>query len=100
MGASRRRAEEAHAAKAWFCVRSFEQLHSRKRLSRPRPEPIERELSWLSGLHVHVHEIVILLGRFTLPIMIQRVAFGNFDVCPTGKDRILFRSSAAEHEIL
>ena len=44
--------------------------------------------------------VVVLLGGRALPVLIRRVAFGNLDVSPTGKDWILFRAAAAEQQVL
>src|ERR1700746_2942180 len=52
---------------------SFEQLYGCKRMSRPRPEAIKREVRWPSRRHFHVQVVVI----FPLPILIRWVASGT-----------------------
>ena len=66
--------------------------HGRKRLS--------VNFVLLSGLHVHEHVVVFLLGRLPLPIQIRRVVRGHLDVRPAGKDRILFGAAAAQQQVL
>src|SRR6266536_2611503 len=103
MGAGRSEAEEAQSEIAWHCQPSFrsaEQLYGRERLSRPRPEAIERKLRLLAGLHVHEDVVVFLFGALPLPIEIRRVALGYLDVGSTGKDRILLGAPAAEQQVL
>src|SRR6266498_99001 len=99
-GAARTLAKEGRYGKAHCHAPSFEQLHGCERLSRPRSEAIERELRWLSRRHLYVHEVVIFLGSLALPILIWRVALGNLDMRPAGKDRVLFRTPAAQYQIL
>src|SRR5271169_1575855 len=68
---------------------------SPRRLRRPGPEAIERELRVLSGLDVDEKVIVLLLGRLTLPIEIGRIVRWHLDAGAAGKDRVLFRPTAA-----
>src|SRR5213592_3387633 len=76
------------------------QIYGREGFSRPRPETIERKLRRLSGLHVHEDVVVVLLGGRALPVLIRRVAFGNLDVRPTGKDWVLFSAPSTKQEVL
>src|SRR5208283_5433102 len=76
-----------------------EKLYRRKRLCRPGPVTIDRELGWLSGLHFHVQVVVILFRSLALPILVQWITLRDLDVRSAGQDWILFRSPAAEHKI-
>ena len=73
----------------------LEQLHGPKRLGRPRPEAIEREPGFLAGFYIHKDVVVLLLGRFTLPVEIRRIVRRQLDARPAGENRILFRAATA-----
>src|SRR5271169_54504 len=75
-------------------------LNRREGICGPWSEAIDRELGWFSRGHFYVEVIVILLGRFTLPILIEWVAVGNLNVGSPGKNWILFRATTTEQQIL
>src|SRR5262245_27556556 len=77
-----------------------EQLHGLERRGRPRSEAIERERRPLAGLDVHKQVVILLLGRLPLPVQIRWIACGDLEARPAGKNRVLFGTAAAEHEIL
>src|SRR5713101_5197331 len=79
---------------------SVEQLYGGERLGRPRPEAIQHEFRWLPGGHVHVYEVVILLGSLALPILIQRVAIRDLDMRPARKDWVLFCTPTTKEKVL
>ena len=54
---------------------------------------------FLVRLHVNEDVVVILLGRLSIPIEIRRIVRRHFDGRLSGKDRILFRASAAEQQV-
>ena len=66
------------------------------------PTKISRSLllsrDWI-GSSGGATRIVILLGRLALPIEIRRIVRRHFDGRLSGKDRILFRASAAEQQV-
>lgn len=68
-----------------------EPLDGRERLSRPRPEAIERELRLLPGFDVNEGVVVFLLGRLALPIEIRRIVRRHLNGCPARENRVLFR---------
>src|SRR5260370_3643014 len=78
---------------------SYEEFHGRERLGRRRTEAIQRERSRLPRLHVD-QEIVVLLDRTgTFPILVRRVTVGDLDMRPAGKDRVLFGTTTAQHQV-
>src|SRR6266478_2411936 len=79
---------------------SLEEFLSPEWLCRPRPEPIEGEFRLLAGLDINKHVIVLLFRSLSLPIEVRWIVSGYLDARATGKDRVLFRTATAQHQIL
>src|SRR5262252_8803741 len=62
-----RRSQPAEAADL------LEHFHGCERFSRPRPETVQCELCFLSGLDINKQVVVLLLRRLALPIEVSRI---------------------------
>ena len=77
----------------------LEKLDGRKWFGRPRPEAIERELGLLLWINIYEQIIVLFLGRGAIPIEVRWIVRRHFDAGPAGEDRVLFRTTTAQHEV-
>src|SRR5260370_15493150 len=61
---------------------------------------MEGELCLLSRLDIVKPVIVFLFRSLALPIEVRWIVSGYLDARATGKDRVLFRTATAQHQIL
>src|SRR6476620_3482666 len=74
-------------------------FHGCERFGRPRPETIECESGFLAGLNVRQNVVVLLLGRFTLPVEVWRIVGRQLDAGSAWEYRVLLCAAAAQHQV-